>query len=182
MDNSTLEEDAGVMYSAFHHEKMPPELLEWALELIIVNISFIYTESGFQQNEPLKEAKKKEMTSGKSRFIVLSENCSKDLVGFVHYQFTGMADEDAPSGAYCYELQICKSHQGKGLGRYLMRLFEESVKEHYAKRRLEIPIALTVQRSNIKALEFYQKIGYSLYKRSKSFWIMRKSIHAHHWK
>lgn len=70
-------------------------------------------------------------------------------IGFVHYRFVV---EEGVAVLYVYELQVTAAARGKGVGKFLM-LFVEML----ARRSpgLLAGVMLTIQRANIRALDFY---------------------------
>ncbi|RWW32514.1 hypothetical protein GW17_00002811 [Ensete ventricosum] len=77
------------------------------------------------------------------------------LVGFVHYRF--IVEEDIPV-VYVYELQLEACAQSKGLGKFLMQLIEL-----IAHKNRMGAVMLTVQKSNVLAMNFYMtKLRYTI--------------------
>lgn len=73
-------------------------------------------------------------------------------VAFVHIRFE---EEHGQPICYLYEIQISSSHQGKGLGKYLMQLVELITRKGGLTR-----IMLTVFHENTSAIILYNKLGY----------------------
>jgi ribosomal protein S18 acetylase RimI-like enzyme len=73
--------------------------------------------------------------------------------GFAHIRFE--VEEDQPI-IYIYEIQIAKRAQGRGLGKYIMRIIED-----IAKTNAISTIMLTVFSTNKHARMLYESIGYS---------------------
>lgn len=73
--------------------------------------------------------------------------------GFAHIRFE--VEEDQPI-IYIYEIQIAKRAQGRGLGKYIMRIIED-----IAKTNAISAIMLTVFSTNKHARMLYESIGYS---------------------
>ncbi|CAM0943829.1 unnamed protein product [Alopecurus aequalis] len=87
-------------------------------------------------------------------------NRGNRLLGFVHYRFVD--EEDVPV-VYVYELQLESSAQGKGLGKFLMQLIEL-----IACKSQMGAVMLTVQKSNMEAMTFYNNLGYVISSTSPS--------------
>ncbi|KIK71071.1 hypothetical protein GYMLUDRAFT_313298 [Collybiopsis luxurians FD-317 M1] len=99
--------------------------------------------------------KKEELFHSLSRYILLSPTDNQDqIVGFCSFRFEF---EDGEDLLYCYELQISRSHQRRGLGQYLMNLLEGLGKQSHMDK-----IMLTVLDKNKAALDFYQAAGFQL--------------------
>jgi len=78
--------------------------------------------------------------------------------GFAHIRFE--VEDDMPI-IYIYEIQIAKRAQGRGLGKYIMRIIED-----IAAANSISTIMLTVFSRNMQARKFYGSIGYSKHKSS----------------
>lgn len=77
-----------------------------------------------------------------------------EVLGFLSFMTTY---EDGKEVLYCYELHVHPSLQGRGIGRYLMVLFEET-----ASRIGLTKAMLTVFKVNVVALTFYERLGYEV--------------------
>lgn len=58
---------------------------------------------------------------------------------------------------YSYELQIKDEYQGKGIGRHLLKCMEELANTF----NMDF-IVLTALNSNVRAMKFYEKCGFTL--------------------
>lgn len=65
--------------------------------------------------------------------------------------------EDGKEVLYCYEIHIQPSLQGRGVGRQLMNLYEETARRIGLEKTM-----LTVFRANESALAFYERLGYEI--------------------
>lgn len=91
--------------------------------------------------------------SGHSKHpIELCAAFTTPIAGFLSFMLTY---EDGLDVIYCYELHLQKCHQGKGLGKSLMRLMEDIGKRAGVKKAM-----LTVFRVNEAARAFYKTLGY----------------------
>lgn len=102
--------------------------------------------------------KEKEFKHETARFLICSIQSSekKDLVAFVHFRFE-LDDEGKHPVVYCYEIQVSKEWQGKGLGKHLMHLL------HLIGDRFKMnKVMLTCFKHNEGTLSFYEKLGYTL--------------------
>ncbi|KAL7752522.1 hypothetical protein RI367_002056 [Sorochytrium milnesiophthora] len=112
------------------------------------------------------DAKLGEMREAEQRFIVAYDNGRP--VAFVMFQFT--LEDAADDGVeidvvYCYEMQVARSHQGRGIGRRLMRLMETLGGKWGMHKAM-----LTVFKDNRQAMGFYEKLGYTIDEISPSQW------------
>lgn len=128
----------------YHGKELTKEYEEKIFELFENNMKSFYQESNddYDPNE-----KRQELFSEQSRYLIL---CSKnDFIAFTHFRF----DIDYGNRVlYLYELQINTKYQGQGLGTW----FIEQLKILCQKTKM-FKIVLTVQKSNIKAVDFYMK-------------------------
>ncbi|KAL3835386.1 hypothetical protein ACJIZ3_010122 [Penstemon smallii] len=140
----------------------------------IQNLLKLNMETFYGPEWPAEEKiKRREMISEEARYIFLHENsngdtnkvselkdrektcsCKGPIVGFVHYRF--ILEEEVPV-VYVYELQLEPRVHGKGLGKFLMQLIELIA----CKNKMGA-VVLTVQKSNLLAIDFY--IGKLRYK------------------
>lgn len=87
-----------------------------------------------------------------------------EVIGFAHYRFE-VDDEDRPAHpvGYLYELQISSRHQKHGLGGKLMSLVERISSELKMEK-----VMLTVFKSNVGAMRFYERQEYKVDESSPS--------------
>lgn len=77
-----------------------------------------------------------------------------EIIGFMCFRFEVGASKDE-SALYVYELHVESEHQRQGLGLELMRMAKALAIEFKMDK-----IMLTVFRSNLQALQFYNKLKY----------------------
>lgn len=95
----------------------------------------------------------KEMRLPDMRYLILRPD-EGEVLGFLSFMVTY---EDGKEVIYCYEIHLSPATQGQGLGKELMRRFEE------IGRRVGLEKAmLTVFKSNAKAVAFYERLGYDV--------------------
>ncbi|ORY87039.1 acyl-CoA N-acyltransferase, partial [Protomyces lactucae-debilis] len=87
-----------------------------------------------------------------TRYILLQRG--NLLVAFLSMQ---LVDEEGGFVLYCYEVQVDDSHQGQGLGKWLMDAFHLLAQHHRLARTM-----LTCFSCNTRALAFYKALGYEL--------------------
>jgi N-alpha-acetyltransferase 40 len=130
--------------------------LEQCLELIEATSAADYRASGMGWH-PAK--KRREMLLPDMRYIMLFDN-KKDptpgsdlpLAGFVSFMITS---EDGHEVIYCYEIHLVEQWRGKGFGKKLM-----SIVEHIGRKAGMEKSMLTVFKTNSRAIEMYQHMGY----------------------
>lgn len=142
--------DLTVRVGCVRAAEAPPELREWAFQLVAENMQALYEASlwGWSEN-----AKRKELAHKDAWYLVARTVEGGEPVGFVHFRF----DMDGGvSVLYCYELQLAARVQRRGLGSHLMRLLDR-LAAHFRMCKT----VLTVFKSNTGALAFYQgALGY----------------------
>nr|XP_024396997.1 mitogen-activated protein kinase 4b-like isoform X3 [Physcomitrium patens] len=117
-----------------------------------------------------EKTKQEEMVSHEARFIFVEQNSTSEassldegdsMVGFVHFKF-GL-EHDVPV-LYVYEMQLKRTVQGVGLGKFLMQLLELVARKNNMKA-----ILVAVHKRNSRALAFYNgSLGYKVATRSSS--------------
>ena len=130
--------------------------LQECLDLFERNMSQLYINSSWGLN---MNDKKDELCHNKARFLLLLDNESKQLLGFVHFRFE-YDDEESPSCAvlYVYEIQIEFSFRRCGLGKKLMEIIRKIAQNDAMSK-----ILLTVFKSNEAAMSFYtKKMGFKV--------------------
>lgn len=123
------------------------------MDILRDNMRVMYEECGWGWKEV---EKRKEVFDKRSRFILLLDPESEEVVAYVIFRFE-WDDEDEPEYPvlYCYELQVAKSVQKVGAGLNLMRMLQR-VASHYGMRKT----SLTVFKTNDAAMQFYKKAGF----------------------
>ncbi|GIL77328.1 hypothetical protein Vretimale_3027 [Volvox reticuliferus] len=99
--------------------------------------------------------KRKQLTSAASRFLIAHEaGAARTPLAYVNYRFE---EDEGYAVLYCYELQVVRAAQSRGLGRLLMELAEQIAWGAGMSK-----LMLTVFSENTPAVAFYQKLGYEL--------------------
>uniref|UniRef100_A0A914DE69 N-alpha-acetyltransferase 40 n=1 Tax=Acrobeloides nanus TaxID=290746 RepID=A0A914DE69_9BILA len=121
----------------------------WIFELFCQNMKEMYTRSnwGFEEN-----SKKHELQATTARYIIV-KNSKKKHIGYTHYRFD--MDNDVPV-VYCYELQVDKSYQNKGIGSLLLQILENLAKNSGMEK-----VMATVFAFNAPSLGFFHRNGFS---------------------
>ncbi|KAI8591034.1 hypothetical protein BDZ88DRAFT_413180 [Geranomyces variabilis] len=171
---TSLDFSPSISSTVYDLKTLPPDLLDWALNLVKSNLYDQYVaakDTGWSSSDKLGE-----MTEENARYVIATETTSDGStarVGFLYFQFT-MEDTcdpegeeaDADSGSeeerqipvvYCYELQLEEAYQRRGLGTYFMNLLEELGLKYQMKKSM-----LTVFKSNTSAIAFYTNRGYDI--------------------
>ncbi|KAG5355163.1 putative N-acetyltransferase [Yarrowia sp. B02] len=115
--------------------------------LVRKNMKGMYEGSGMGW---VRADKIEEMEDDELSYFVAREG--DQLLGFVSFMHT---EEEEKEVVYLYELQVGKGFQGEGLGKELMNIVIAEAQKSGK------PIMLTVFLMNVKAVEFYTKIGFS---------------------
>uniref|UniRef100_A0A0W0G2H8 N-alpha-acetyltransferase 40 n=1 Tax=Moniliophthora roreri TaxID=221103 RepID=A0A0W0G2H8_MONRR len=114
------------------------------------NMYHLYVDSSFGWSPHEKKA---ELFHPLSRFVILyPEDNSEAIAGYTMFRFEY---EDGFDLLYCYELQIQRSYQMRGLGRLLMEILS-CIGEKWQMQK----IMLTVFKANKSASQFYQNLGF----------------------
>lgn len=123
------------------------------MDILRDNMREMYEANGWGWKEV---EKRKEVFDRRSRFILLLNAQSDEVVAYVIFRFE-WDDEDEPEYpvSYCYELQVAQSVQKVGAGKALMGMLLQ-VATHYKMRKT----SLTVFKNNTAAMAFYKKIGF----------------------
>ncbi|KAJ7521130.1 hypothetical protein O6H91_19G039300 [Diphasiastrum complanatum] len=153
-------------------DTLSPSLKQYIQALLKLNM-----EGPYGTEWPAEEKiKRREMVATEARYIIIRVTQGHDsgfsqdqylwygfgepVVAFVQFRF--VVEEDIPV-LYVYELQLEKSVQGKGLGKFLMQLLELIARKNNMRA-----ILLTVQKRNTLAMNFYKKLRYAVSKISPS--------------
>nr|XP_027199845.1 N-alpha-acetyltransferase 40-like [Dermatophagoides pteronyssinus] len=132
--------------------KIPNELQEWMINLTEINMKDLYDSCSWKWNRQSKINEFKHSTAKHLIVFDLSPSPSSSEeekpIAFVHFRFEKGYVSDAV--LYCYELQIEKSYQQKGIGSYLMNLLESLGKQFRMKKSI-----VTVLKNNQQAYQFY---------------------------
>ncbi len=128
-------------------------LVAWMLDLTRRNMKSMYEACpGWGWDDADKGA---ELEHRDARFLVAFDMKKNEApVAFAHVRFE--VEEDQPI-LYVYELQVCTSAQGCGLGTWLMQHVQAIAKDCGLSH-----IMLTVFCSNKNAMNFYRNLGYTV--------------------
>ena len=134
--------------------------LQSCFSLFERNMGDFYRNSSWGLNLDEKLA---ELKHDKARFLLLTTE-EDDLAGFVHFRFE-YDDEESPNHPvlYVYEIQIDETFRRQGLGQKLM-----DIAEKIAGKAGMAKVMLTVFKANTSAMDFYQKLDYSIDESSPS--------------
>ncbi|KAF5377495.1 hypothetical protein D9615_005342 [Tricholomella constricta] len=113
------------------------------------NMHNLYSQSSFGWDPPSKRA---ELFDPLSRFVLIETD--GHMVAFSMFRFESEEDEDV---LYCYDLQIHRSQQRNGLGTLLIHALE-AIGTAWRMQK----VALTVFKTNLSAIKFYEAAGYYL--------------------
>ncbi|KAF8912729.1 acyl-CoA N-acyltransferase [Gymnopilus junonius] len=119
--------------------------------LFETNMYELYKDSSFGWDPPRK---KKELFHSFSRFVLVYQADSMNLLAFTMFRFEFDEDEDI---VYCYDLQVSKAHQGLRLGRKLLNELTKLGKAFHLEK-----VILTVLKTNVEAVAFYKAVGFVL--------------------
>lgn len=121
----------------------------WELEEKNMKKSYEDCDIGWKPKE-----KHEEMMDDRSCYLVARHRSSSIPVAFSHYRF----DVDfAEPVLYCYELQLEKQVQRKGLGKFMMQILElMAFKNNMSK------VVLTTFKHNPDGLNFFYSLNYSV--------------------
>ncbi|KAK9900037.1 acyl-CoA N-acyltransferase [Cystobasidium minutum MCA 4210] len=128
---------------------------EDVVQLFEENMKAIYTAS---KNGYSPEDKCEELFNEETRFILVYEAATPDLLAFTSFRFDreDTADDDTQvEVVYCYEVQVSQKARGTGLGRLLMRSLETFARAYGLPK-----VMLTVFEANIQARTFYKRVNY----------------------
>ncbi|EFJ48824.1 hypothetical protein VOLCADRAFT_104565 [Volvox carteri f. nagariensis] len=130
---------------------MPKELHEWCLATCRENMAALY-ERVWTWNDTKK---RKQLSSAASRFLIAHDaGAGRTPLAYVNYRFE---EDEGHAVLYCYELQVVRAAQSRGLGRLLMELTEQIAWGSGMSK-----LVLTVFCENTAAVAFYRKLGYVL--------------------
>ncbi|KAF3483961.1 uncharacterized protein GIQ15_03285 [Arthroderma uncinatum] len=138
---------------------IPAEYMDACFNLIYFTSSEAYNKSASGWSG---RKKKLEMKLLDMRYIVLvseNETTSKDplgispIGGFLSFMVT---QEDELPVLYCYEIHLAPEVQHRGVGKQLLRIFEDIGRNVGLRKGM-----LTVFKSNQSAVRFYEQIGFT---------------------
>ncbi|ORX61306.1 hypothetical protein DM01DRAFT_1331918 [Hesseltinella vesiculosa] len=151
--------DMDVVIDYYHAATIPPDLANWAFQLLKNNLYHLYTRSNLGWDEA---AKMTDLQAPEARYLVArSAHDPSDLKGFLMFQMVleeTMDDDVMAEVAYCYELQLEEHARSRGLGEYLMQLLFQ-IGDFWCMDK----VMLTVFKDNTGAIKFYtKKMGFAL--------------------
>jgi len=133
-------------------DELPKNKKEQIWSIIEDNMRDLYVDSSMGWNPP---EKLKELFDPLARFIVVSPVDNPDKVeAYCTFRFEYEEEEDL---VYCYELQINRLHQRKGIGRFLVNSLE-AIGRNFRMGK----IMLTVFDKNVAAIDFYSAMHFNL--------------------
>ncbi|XP_070578837.1 N-alpha-acetyltransferase 40-like [Ptychodera flava] len=119
---------------------------DWAFNLTKVNMQDLYESSSWGWKD---RDKKEELTDDRAWYVI-ARNLDGQAVAFVHMRFDIDYDDEV---LYCYEIQLMKEVQRKGLGKFLMQILGLIAHKTNMKK-----VMLTVFKNNIASSEFFKKV------------------------
>jgi len=128
--------------------EMDPKTLKWAMKLAERNVSPFYRSCSIGWQPKVKQS---DLNKHWARYLVAVDK-AKQPVAYTMFRF----DMDyGCSVLYCYELQIEKEYQRKGLGRFFINALERMAR-HYQMEKL----ILTVLSNNEDGIKFFNSMGF----------------------
>jgi GNAT superfamily N-acetyltransferase len=151
---SDNEDASTVKITSIHSKCIDAKTMDWIKKVMEDNMKEYYEKSANGWNLKQKE---KEFRHETARFLMCTVSSDKgdQPIGFVHYRFE-LDDEGKHPAIYCYEIQICKDWQSRGLGKYLMTVLHD-----IGARFKMYKVMLTCFKHNESTLSFYAKLGYT---------------------
>lgn len=129
---------------------MDAKTLKWAFKLAERNVGPFYKTCSLGWQPKIKQ---NELSKNWARYLVALDK-ARNPIAYAMFRF----DFDYGSSVlYCYEMQIEKSAQRKGLGKFMMTALEQCAK-HWGMEK----IVLTVLTNNPDGTAFFTALGYTL--------------------
>ncbi|RVX73943.1 hypothetical protein B0A52_02833 [Exophiala mesophila] len=144
-----VDESPGLRVSTSNANDLAKDALDACLALIELTSAQDYQNSEIKWSA---SKKRKEMKLPDMKYIVLFDEQSGSLAGFISFMVTY---EDGYEVLYLYEIHFTPSWQGKGVGKRLMDVIESIGKRVGLEK-----VMLTVFRSNTRAVTWYQTLNY----------------------
>ncbi|VDN07380.1 unnamed protein product [Thelazia callipaeda] len=126
------------------------EEFAWVFELFEKNMRGMYQISKWGYNEI---SKRQELRATTSRYIIVKNEDHKPIA-YLHYRFVIEFDSAV---LYCYEIQVEKDYQAKGVGSALL-----SIAECIGKKVSMEKLMATVFAFNGASLAFFHKNGFTV--------------------
>ncbi|EFQ99818.1 hypothetical protein MGYG_02830 [Nannizzia gypsea CBS 118893] len=138
---------------------MPEPYMNACYDLIYLTSSAAYKQSacGWSARKKRQEMKLLDM-----RYMVLVAKKNHEAEGSLAMPTVGgflsfmATDEDEIQVLYCYEVHLAPEVQHKGVGKHLLRIFEDIGKNIGLRKGM-----LTVFKSNKSAIRFYERLGFT---------------------
>jgi GNAT superfamily N-acetyltransferase len=118
---------------------------------LICDLAAFQGHPGVVKTKP--ETLSEQLASSRPPFECLVAESNNELVGFALF-FHSYSTWEGKSGIYLEDLYVCPSTRGLGIGKLLLEKLAEIGASRGCAR-----IDWTVLRSNLSALDFYEKIG-----------------------
>ena len=161
LKNLSEKNETIVKISCFHSKDINDETMNWMKEVMEANMKEHYEKSANGWNIKQKE---KEFRHETARFLIcsLTSEYGDKPIAFVHFRFE-LDDEAKHAAVYCYEIQVIKEWQSRGLGKHLMQVLHD-----IGYRFKMFKVMLTCFTHNKATLSFYNQLGYTPDVRSPS--------------
>lgn len=145
------------------------DVMNWVLQLTEENMRELYERSAWGW-DPVD--KRKELTHPTAYLLLVKDKLNDRHCAFAHFRFE-FDNEQFKGVIYCYELQISKDYQRKGIGSLLMQI----IRQVGAKFKMS-KVLLTCFEHNPSAMNFYtKKLGYHVDKTSPSRCVEGKTFY-----
>lgn len=156
----TNESDFAVSISCRHSKDVKDSEFQWMTDLTEDNMRDHYEKS---ENGWNRKQKEKEFRHETARILFVRQETqgsgdgatATEPIAFVHFRFE-LDDEGKHPALYCYEIQVKKEFQSRGLGKHLMHVLSE-----IGSRFKMYKVMLTCFKHNTTTLEWYHKLGYT---------------------
>lgn len=150
-DSGTLHADnnPGLRASTSNAKDLDKDTLDACMALIELTSAHDYQNSEIKWST---SKKRKEMKLPDMKYIVLFDEQSGSLAGFISFMVTY---EDGYEVLYLYEIHLATTWQGKGVGKKFLDVIESIGKNVGLEK-----VMLTVFRSNTRAVTWYQALDY----------------------
>jgi GNAT superfamily N-acetyltransferase len=150
----------GVSLNISFSPKLKKDELEWAFGLSQENMEGLYDASGYGWDD---EDKERELTEQGARFLLVKDNATQGLLGYVHFRFTVQGEVlDQMAGQTCLyvmDFHLEEEIQRKGVGKHLLVILE-LIARRQQMSRVTFPIYLGDEKS--KAWLLKQGKGYEV--------------------
>lgn len=174
LDGLTLPRDYNIDEQKFEltcsrSSNLNADVIDWIFKLTEENMKELYERSEWGWNGLEKY---KELTHKTSYILLIKDKLNDNFCAFAHFRFE--FDNDHFKGTiYCYELQIAKEYQRKGLGSLLMKVIEQIGSKFKMNK-----VLLTSFGFNEIAMNFYtKKLGFHIDKSSPSRCVEGKTFY-----